>query len=547
MILMRIPNPQRTASALFSALLLASVCLGQTTERVSVDSSGVQGNSWSSRASISADGRYVAFYSVADNLVPGDTNGVGDIFVHDRQTGVTERVNVDSAGVEGNGWSDMPSISADGRYVAFQSEASNLVPGDANGVEDVFVHNRQTGVTERVSVSSPGAEGDFNSFWPSISGDGRHVAFSSWASNLVPGDSNGVEDVFVHNRQTGVTERVSVSSSGSGGNDTSRRPSISSDGRYVAFSSLARNFVPGDSNGVEDVFVHNRQTGVTERVSVSSSGAEGDGKSYVPSISDDGRFVAFHSNADNLVPQDPNRYGEIFVHDRLNEVTGRVSVSSSGAGGTGSSGSRSSISENGRYVAFSSPGGNLVPGDMNNENDVFVHDLLDGVTERISVSSLSVEGNSDSWVPSISADGRYVAFTSEASNLVPGDSNGPSDVFVHDRWDGKGQNSIYLTGPATAPVGSPIDFTWQTTRGDSQYWLLYSKNINGTRIDGHKFDLGYPGALLVRGVNSTNGLGSHTSSPFPPRAAGHTIYFEVAARDAKGVVYDSNVVGVTFQ
>jgi archaellum component FlaF (FlaF/FlaG flagellin family) len=543
--LMCLPIHQRTASALFSALLLAGVCLAQTTERVSVDSSGMEGNGGSGDASISADGRYVAFSSDADNLVPGDTNGEFDVFVHDRQTGVTERVSVDSSGVEGINRSTHASISADGRYVAFDSIADNLIPGDTNGTDDTFVHDRQTGVTERVSVDSSGAQGNDWSYNPSISADGRYVAFSALADNLVPGDTNGKYDVFAHDRQTGVTERVSVDSSGLEGSDWSDFASISADGRYVAFDSTADNLVPGDTNSIQDVFVHDRQTGVTERVSVDSSGVEGNDWSIIASISAGGRYVTFQSAAGNLVLGDTNSYQDIFVHDRQTGVTERVSVGSTGFEGNGWS-FNASISADGRYVAFHSEADNLVPGDTNSKWDVFVHDRQTDVTERVSVDSSGVEGNDWSGASSISADGRYVAFHSKADNLVPGDTNGLLDIFVHDRWDGLGANSIYLTGPATAPVGAPVDFTWQATRGNSRYWLAYSRNMNGAVIGGHNFDISTPMTVLATGTNATNGTGSFTSAPVPLSAAGLTIYFEVAARDANGVLYDSNVLAITF-
>jgi Tol biopolymer transport system component len=543
---MRIPTPQRTASALLSTLLLAGVCSAQTTERVSVDSSGAQGNSGSAGDSISADGRYVAFWTDADNLVPGDTNVIHDIFVHDRETGVTERVSVSSAGVQGNNWSAVPSISADGRYVAFESWASNLVPGDLNAFGDVLVHDRQTGVTERVSVDSSGAEGNDRSWFPSISADGRYVAFESSANNLVPGDTNGAPDVFVHDRQTGVTERVSVDSSGLQGSSPSVVPSISADGRHVAFTSFASNLVPGDTNSERDVFVHDRQTDETDRISVSSIGAEGIGWSEEASISADGRFITFSSLADNLVVGDTNGQRDIFVNDRQTGETKRASLSSSGVQGNHTSFS-SSISADGRHVAYCSAANNLVPGDTNTFSDAFVHDRQTGVTERVSVSSSSVEGkDGGAGSTSISADGRHVAYTSWQDNLVPGDTNFGPDVFVHDRWDGMGQNSIYLTGPATAPVGAPVDFSWQATRGSSRYWLAYSRNMNGAVIGGHNFDIGNPMTVLATGTNSVNGMGGFTSLPVPPRAAGHTIYFEVAARDANGVLYDSNVLAITF-
>jgi Tol biopolymer transport system component len=545
---MCLPNPRRVASALFSTLLFAGVCLAQTTERVNVDSSGAQGNGSNYvgyLSSISADGRYVAFGSDSDNLVLGDINGTYDIFVHDRQTGVTDRVSVDSSGLEGNGFSNEPSISANGRYVAFESSANNLVPGDTNGSRDIFVHDRQTGVTERVSVDSSGLEGNDINSDPSISADGRYVAFDSFASNLVSGDTNGSWDVFVHDRQTGVTTRVSVDSSGVEGSSSSFRPSISADGRYVAFDSLASNLVSGDTNSFSDVFVHDRQTGVTTRVSVDSSGVEGTLFSVYPSISADGRHVAFDSKSDNLVPGDTNGSPDVFVHDRQTGVTSRVSVDSSGVEGNGPS-FEASISADGRYVAFDSYADNLVPGDHNGEPDIFVYDRQTGVAERVNVNSSGGEGYGWSGFSSISSDGRYVAFDSESDNLVPGDTNGSPDVFVRDRWDGLGANSIYLTGPATAPVGAPVDFAWQATRGSSRYWLAYSRNMNGAVIGGHNFDLGNPMTVLATGTNATNGTGSFTSAPVPLSAAGLTIYFEVAARDAGGILYDSNVLAVTF-
>jgi archaellum component FlaF (FlaF/FlaG flagellin family) len=345
---------------------------GSTTERVSVDSTGNQGNGDSAWAAITDDGRYAAFESSASNLVPGDT-ALHDVFVHDRQMAVTEVVSVDSAGNHGGAHSFYPAISGDGRFVAFESYASNLVPSDTNGVRDVFVHDRQTGVTERVSVDSAGNQGNSPSYWSAIGSDGRYVAFTSAASNLVPGDTNGKSDVFVHDRQTGITERVSVNSSGNQGNDGNYECAISGDGRYVAFTSVASNLVPGDTNGEMDVFVHDRQTGVTERVSVDSADNQDNGRSWQSAISADGRHVAFASEATNLVTGDTNGVTDIFLHDRQTGVTERVSVDSAGNEGNGGS-FEAAISGDGRYVAFESEATNLVPGDTNGEPDVFAHD-----------------------------------------------------------------------------------------------------------------------------------------------------------------------------
>jgi Tol biopolymer transport system component len=210
----------------------------------------------------------VVFDSSARNLVGGDTNAASDVFVHDRQTGQTTRVSVTTDGTQGNGHSTWPSISGDGQYVTFVSKASNLVSGDTNGVSDVFVHDRKTGQPTRASTASDGTQGNGGSQNPSLSFDGRYVVFWSGATNLIDGDTNGVWDIFVHDRETGETTRVSVASDGTQGNDISRFPSISADGRYVAFESDADNLVSGDTNGFSDIFVHDRETGETICVSI---------------------------------------------------------------------------------------------------------------------------------------------------------------------------------------------------------------------------------------------------------------------------------------
>ena len=416
------------------------------TERISVASNGAEANASSSSApAISADGRYVAFSSAASNLVLGDTNEASDVFVSDRKAGTIERVSVTSDGAEANASSSSPAISADGRYVAFPSSASNLVPGDTNGMGDVFVHDRATGVTERISVPFDGTQADRSSSSPAISADGRYIAFSSAASNLVPGDTNETPDVFVRDRAAETTERASVASDGAEANARSSYPGISADGRYIAFLSLASNLVPGDTpvvdegdtNGAADVFVRDRVSGATERVSVSSDGTQGSAQispSQPPAISADGRYVAFSSSSFNLIPGDTNGIvPDVLVHDRVTGATERVSVDSDGAETKVSSSDYPAISADGRYVAFSSRATNLVPGDSNGVGDVFVHDRVTGATERVSADSDGAQGNGASDYPAISADGRYVAFSSAASNLVPGDTNGASDVFGHDR------------------------------------------------------------------------------------------------------------------
>src|SRR5437016_5587381 len=267
------PTRRRVLSSVTLVLLTALwgwSAGAQTTERVSVTSGGTEGNGASLGSALSADGRFVAFDSAATDLVAGDTNGVSDVFVHDRQTGTTERVSVASDGTQGNGKSGLlsfafpPALSGDGRFVAFVSFATNLVAGDTNGATDVFVHDRQASTTERVSVAFYGTQGNDASSSPALSGAGRFVSCPSAATNLVAGDTNGATDVFVHDRQTGTTERVSVASGGTQGNGISAAPALSADGRFVAFHSTATNLVAGDTNGANDVFVHDRQASTTD-------------------------------------------------------------------------------------------------------------------------------------------------------------------------------------------------------------------------------------------------------------------------------------------
>ncbi|MEW6183312.1 MAG: Ig-like domain-containing protein [Bacillota bacterium] len=405
---------------------------------VSLSSGGSQGDADSANPSISADGRYVAFDSVT-RLVSEDSASYKDIFVRNLQTNQTERVSVSNGGSQSQGASWNASINQDGRYVAFASNANNLVSNDTNGITDVFVRDRQAATTERVSVASSGTQandGSYLYYLPSISGDGRYVAFYSLASNLVSGDTNGQSDVFVRDRQTGQTYRVSKSSAGTQGNGGSDCPSISSDGRYVVFNSYASNLVSGDTNNTVDVFIHDRQTGQTERVSVTSGGAQLNYGGLEPSVSADGRYVAFITSDGNLVSGDTNNYADVFVRDRQTGLVERMSVSTVGAQANNWS-DAPCISPDGRYVTFWSNASNLVSGDTNGITDVFVHDRQTGNTERVSISSAGVQANQHNGstsYPSISQGGRYVAFQSSATNLAAGDTNGKVDIFVRTRW-----------------------------------------------------------------------------------------------------------------
>lgn len=467
--------PLAVAGGLLSALtpLAATSAPPPLTIRTSISSTGEEGNASSVGGPVSADGRFVAFDSSAGNLVSGDNNGVQDVFLRDLKTGSTQRVSLGGAGNEGNGGSSVLALSNDGRFVTFLSEAGNLVAGDNNGIADVFVRDLKKARTQRIFVNSADEQGYPANYGFSISANGRFLAFSSNAGNLVPDDTNGVSDVFVRDLKTGVTRRASVDSSGVEGNNGSGtdysgsydRRVLSADGRFVTFTSGASNLVDGDTNGLMDVFVRDMKIGVTERVSISSSGEETSISGYdpseycagawfsiysgSPSLSADGRFVAFESDACNLVEGDTNNgfYSvgydypgtDIFIHDRKTGETKLASIDSSGVQ-VGLS-YDPSISRNGRYVAFTS----FYGGELNLlyyiTSNIVVHDLKTGETRLASIDPVAGDYYYfGSQRPRISDTGRFISFSSDSSNLVPGDNNGGAsgygvyDAFVSRLW-----------------------------------------------------------------------------------------------------------------
>jgi Tol biopolymer transport system component len=385
------------------------------------------GNDASRAVAVDAHGGLVAFSSDATNLVTHDTNQTRDVFVRHRAPATTERVSVSSGGVQGNGPSGSPAIDGDGQLVAFSSSATNLVLGDGNHVRDIFVRDRAAGLTERVSIPAGGGEGNGGSSSPSISASGRFVAFQSLADNLTGGDGNGASDIFVRDRVGLTTERLCDAVQG---NRFSITPSISADGTVVAFASAATNLVPGDGNRRLDIFVCDRASGTLERVSVDSGGAEANGHSFLPAVSADGRYVAFKSAADNLVPGDDNGFVDVFVRDRVAGTTERISVDRRGHDADDNS-FPPSISYDGRFVAFGSYATDLVGRDVNAVSDVFVRDRQKGVTFMVDVNDegeLANRGTLD-LAPSITGDGVQVGFVSLATNLA-GPDNGVSDVFI---------------------------------------------------------------------------------------------------------------------
>lgn len=455
-----------------------------TTERISSSIEGQNPNGTSSSPDVSPSGRYVTFHSDASNLVLGDNNDQLDVFVHDRQSRVTKRVSLSSAGLQSNGPSFNGSVSEDGLFVTFHSQANNLVVNDNNGLTDIFIKNTQTGAIVRVG-------GNGESWFPSIASNGKTVAFSSHANNLVPGDTNGKQDIFTYNTVTNSIVRVSTTMNGIEANGYSAYPSISADGTQVVFVSTASNLASGDSNQASDVFVKHLGTLLTTRLFRLNNRTQASSHSGGADISGDGQRIAFQSDANNLFNNDREYTRDLFIHDRNTNLTTLISTKSCsepsvfhwkspprisadgrflaycallqnlagfqvtqifvrdlqlGAtrlvsraidGAQGNDGSIDpDISADGRFVSFTSLANNLVTRDDNNLRDIFVQDLTNGRLTRVSIANSAAEANGASYASTISGNGRYVTFTSEATNLVVGDTNGHADAFVRDRETG---------------------------------------------------------------------------------------------------------------
>lgn len=401
------------------------------------------GNNASMNASISADCLFVAFSSRATNLVAGDTNNKEDVFVYDRMGGTIERVSVNNSGVQGNFDSTRPSISADGRFVAFQSEANNLVPNDTNGDidrsagKDIFVYDRNgSGTIERISLTDSGSESNQASEAPSISGDGRYVAFVSGANNLVSINLTGEVNVYIHDREeTDPAKAIKgflVPFGNYAANLNSLNPAMSSDGSTVAFEfSVDKSVDSTPGYQYRDICLYDRVSGVVRRITGTEIGLDADQTdSRAPSISADGRYTVFQSNLENLDFYDTNNAVDVFVYDRADGSIRRVSSNGAEGGETSKESTNPSISGDGRYVAFESQASNLVESDTNGSTDIFLKDLHTGAMTLISANESGAQGNADSFLPSVSSDGRCVAFQSNATNLRSNDTNGKSDLFV---------------------------------------------------------------------------------------------------------------------
>jgi Tol biopolymer transport system component len=430
------------------------------TTRASVASDGSQGNGMSQAPSISGDGRLVVFSSAASNLVPGDTNDAYDVFVRDRVAGTTERISLTSDDHQANAQSYGGRISDDGRYVVFGSYASNLVPGPPGFYSQGFVRDLVTGTTELVSVATNGTlanqgVGDFD-----ISGDGRYVAFVSWATNLDGADTNAKGDVFLRDRQAGTTVRVSEATDGTQANQESFAPTVSDDG-LVAWQSFANNLVAADTNNRDDIFLHDPHTSATTRVSLAEGGSQSADSASAPDLSADGSHLAYMLDSGN--------YSVVVRHLASGSID-QVSVNSEGAPGDGGS-YYPSISADGRHVLFFSRASNFAAGDTD-DLDLFVRDRAAGTTQLVSVSAHGVEViNTCCHVEyDLSADGSHVAFEGwwADATYVEDDTNQHGDIFV------VSPAGPDITGPAITPVVSPTpgDDGWNTEDATLRWRLL---------------------------------------------------------------------------
>ncbi len=428
--------------ALIAAVVAATGALGllgvpaheafaaPSTTRVSVTNAGAQSSGGANDApAISSDGRYVAFASLSTNLVPGDTNAVSDVFVRDSVGGTTTRVSVSGAGAQSNGISDQPAISGDGRYIAFRSSASNLVASDTNGHYDVFVRDIVAGTTTRVSVSTSGTEGNDDSAQPALSADGRYVVFQSFANNLIAADLRGKADIFLRDQTQNTTERVSLSYNDGSPAGQSLWPSVSADGRFVAYSSTAFNITLNSFTSVGEIYVRDRVSNTNLAMSIGTDNKPGDLESRKPRISSDGTTVVWRSLATNLVGGDTNGKADIFVRN----VTGGPISRIKGVAGAQANGDSDepTIDATGRMIAFRSAATNLVPGDTNGVDDTVVVDRQQATLVRANLSSAGAQATALSMHAAISATGQKVAFRTTAK-LVPADTNTLFDIYVRD-------------------------------------------------------------------------------------------------------------------
>ena len=536
---------QTYAFIAFGLVGFAAPLLAQDYAAVSETTAGGLPDEGVADLAMSGDGRFVVFSSPATDFVAGDTNGNWDVFLRDTTLGTTEMISTTSGGVLANGDSRYPEVTEDGRFVVFQSVASNLVVGDANGAADTFLVDRTLGTIKLVSVSTFGVQQNFGGYAPrgcDVSDDGRYVAWMTLATNLSPYDIHGWgdRDVYYRDLLAETTTLVSIEYLGDQ-RDTGWEPSVSADGSVVSFTSNSWLIHPDDTDSNDDVFVWHRSTGYLEIASQTAAGLGGTGGNSSRSrITPDGRYVVFESSATDLHADDTTTSQDIYLRDRVSGTTELVSYNADGSVYAGSYSMSSpgcteaAVSADGRYVSFHA-GRWMTDCEA---TGAYLRDRSDSVTELIGIPRW--------WWPYVSGDGWEPQVTDDGSKVLISDNKGTPEHGTWGRYVASfrlrdtSKNTVHMHHPAAVWWGSSIYISACNAEADAPYVILRSFTRDGFSYAGASFDLGSKYTVVHRGKVDAEGEVAWSSPPIPQSAAGLTLYLEMAVFNADGSVSDSN-------
>ena len=531
-----------------AAVLLSPLALAQEFTAISKSTAGVVGDKESGEPRISEDGRYVAFASKATNLVAGDTNGYFDIYLRDTELGTTIRVSNGLAGAEPNDDSRWPEISEDGAFVLFSSKASNLVSGDTNGSADLFLYTVATGAMERVNLTYLGTEAvagvsmDHDMY--DLSDDGRFITFTSTSDDYVTiMTSNASSNVFLRDRILGTTVLVSYKI-GDFASAGGKNPSINADGSKVVFVSGFWLLHPDDPDSNDDIFLYTTGTGIVSLVSYNTAGTSGSspGHSGFPIITPDGRYVVFESTSDDLAIEDTNTDSDIYIRDLTTATTELVSFNSDGSVELYSNAKSADVSADGRYVTFTGHAKTEAPTPILGQN-VYVRDRTLGTTVLVNHPRWWFPFfMAKAWAPQITNDGDGVVMIDAIGTAEEGDSIYSQVNHISHE---SGVGSMSMIGYDSVVAGSTFPLTLYDGPAPSTVYILYSSSVTGFTYAGHSFDIGAPVTVLATTTTDADGYVYWTSPTVPPSASGRTINIEMASTSG-GVWYDSNHIPLTI-
>lgn len=529
-----------------SAISITSSVIAQDYTAISKSTAGLIADDHCGEARMSGDGRYVVFTSKASNLtVAGSTNGFYDIYLRDTVLETTERISLAIGGVEPNGDSRWPEITESGSHILFSSTATNLVGGDTNGSGDLFLYTVATGAIERVNLTYLGLEAgagvQMDTRRYDLSDDGRYIVFTSTSDDYVTiMTSNATRNVFLRDRLSGTTTLVSyvLGDSGSAGGYA---PTIDGDGSHIAFTSGYYLMVPEDTDSNDDVFLYTVSTGVVSLISVAVGGSSGSspGHSKNPRFSPDGRFVVFESTSADLAIEDTNPYSDIFLRDLTLGTTEMISLNSAGAVGPYETAQNADLSADGRYIVFSGTSKTQAPTPILSQNS-YLRDRTAGTTTLINAPrwwfALVMRGGTS---PQVTDAGDAVIMLDPSA----GTSEEGSSIYaqVNHREIEAGVGTMSCLNGGSGLVGGTMYVTGYDGPASAPFYIVYSPNMAGLSYAGHSFDVGAPATILGSGTTDADGNLTWTSSIIPASASGKVIYIEIAATDA-GIWYDSNPV-----